>query len=175
MPAQRKKDVFRPRYTRFTSCRLLRGQWGEWSQSRLTSPKSFHVWTNDELRGGKQGTVISVILLIPINYTRVYEKEMGVVGKLKLVQMRKIVGGTKAQSCSLAKKKKKGCGNQKLEHNLYIAFQSKMVTEIMKVYVSLPPSLLFLASWEKGSFGQSRCLGNSPVEGLLCHGDFCLY
>lgn len=68
---------------------------------------------------------------------------MGVVGKLKLVQMRKIVGGTKAQSCYLVKKE---CGNQKLEHNLYIAFQSKMVTEIMKVCVSLPPSLLFLAS-----------------------------
>lgn len=50
------------------------------------------------------------------------------------------------QSPKFLSGEEKGCGNRKLEQNLYIAFQPKMVTEIMKVYVSLPPSLLFLAS-----------------------------
>lgn len=39
------------------------------------------------------------------------KKKMGVVGKLKIVQMRKIIGSIKAQSSYLAKKKGVGTEN----------------------------------------------------------------
>lgn len=39
--------------------------------------KILHVSTNGELRDGKQGTIVSVILLTAISYTTLDEKEMG--------------------------------------------------------------------------------------------------